>query len=428
MTSEFAVVVAPIVLTLVGLLLHVGDSAPGRPSVSEICAQQKPLVWNLGLRHAESFSPESRDRLLKCFGTTAANGQRKDAVMDGLRLEALQAILPKGTPRDKLSQTACVLMMAPTDGTSEIVKRKAIMMSCVQKELSAKGIDTPSLDIRAIQMKCLKCAFPKASDAEAVNLYKDVMQKFEKMEAEALRVSSELEAAMRFTLDDGPTMEMNGAARTTCLAQMAPGVKASQYLELVTSLMKKGDLNTKKKIDVCTYKNSLRGKWVQARQIMIQECALEAKKKLPAQLQNDLSFLYALHLNNTALKTYLTCAENEEDTIVDGPTGPTGYVDVYCTSHGRAPRKCPQCASEIYTTVDAGKVESTVDACYSKKEKAHPLYKEYAAYLEKVQQKTEAIEKCVYEVIGQKRSQAAVMKPKSSAASADPRKTRPTKG
>ncbi|KAG0414047.1 hypothetical protein HPB47_008800, partial [Ixodes persulcatus] len=200
------------------LLLHVGDSAPGRPSVSEICAQQKPLVWNLGLRHAESFSPESRDRLLKCFGTTAANGQRKDAVMDGLRLEALQAILPKGTPRDKLSQTACVLMMAPTDGTSEIVKRKAIMMSCVQKELSAKGIDTisndddlkcitgvvqaslrnesyavePSLDIRAIQMKCLKCAFPKASDAEAVNLYKDVMQKFEKMEAEALRVSSEV--------------------------------------------------------------------------------------------------------------------------------------------------------------------------------------------------------------------------------------------
>lgn len=43
--------------------------------------------------------------------------------------------------------------------------------------------------------------------------------------------------------------------------------------------------------------------WVQARQIMIQECALEAKKKLPAHLQNDLSFLYALHLNNTALKT-----------------------------------------------------------------------------------------------------------------------------
>ncbi|KAM7308071.1 uncharacterized protein ISCGN_011706 [Ixodes scapularis] len=125
---------------------------------------------------------------------------------------------------------------------------------------------------------------------------------------------------------------------------------------------------------------------------------------------------------------YLTCAENEEDTIVDGPTGPTGYVDVYCTSHGRAPRKCPQCASEIYTTVDAGKVESTVDACYSKKEKSHPLYKEYAAYLEKVQQKTEAIEKCVYEVIGQKRSQAAVMKPKTSAASTNPRKTRPTKG
>ncbi|KAL3195107.1 hypothetical protein MRX96_045772 [Rhipicephalus microplus] len=191
--------------------------------------------------------------------------------MDAYRLEALAAILPKGTPPNKLGPSACEITMLPLDGTNDVVKRKAIVTTCMEKELETRGFDTPGLDIKAIQAKCLKCAFPKLSEADAVAQYKGVVKNFESYEENALRVSSELKAAMRFMLDEGPTKQMNDAART------------------------KGDLEAKKKIDACTYKNSLKGKWVRARQTMIRECALEAQKKLPANLRGDLQFLYALH-------------------------------------------------------------------------------------------------------------------------------------
>ncbi|KAL1477770.1 hypothetical protein MTO96_035495 [Rhipicephalus appendiculatus] len=116
---------------------------------------------------------------------------------------------------------------------------------------------------------------------------------------------------------------------------------------------------------------------------MIRECALEAQKKLPANLKGDLQFLYALHLNATALEIYLSCAEREEDTIVDGPTGAGGVVDVYCTNNGKAPRKCPP-----------------VDACYSKKEAAHPLYKQYTAYLGQTKGLIDARTRCMQQVLG----------------------------
>ncbi|XP_065299001.1 uncharacterized protein [Dermacentor albipictus] len=364
-------------------------------SVKEACAQEKPVIWNNGLRYVDQFPASVRDNLLRCHSNTAAAAKQHDTVMDAYRLEALKAILPKGTPPDKLGPTVCEITMLPLDGTNEVVKRKAIVTTCMEKELETKGLDTPGLDIKAIQAKCLKCAFPKLSEADAVARYKDVVKNFENYEENAVRVNSELKAAMRFMLDEGPTKEMNDAARTACLKTMAPGVTSDKYMSHVVSLFKKGDLETKKKIDACTYKNSLKGKWVRARQTMIRECALEAQKKLPANLRGDLQFLYALHLNATALEIYLSCAEREEDTIVDGPTGAGGAVDVYCTTNGKAPRKCPQCASEEYTTVDAAKVEAMVDACYSKKEAAHPLYKQYTAYLGQVKAKNIAKGKCL---------------------------------
>ncbi|KAH6927931.1 hypothetical protein HPB50_009974 [Hyalomma asiaticum] len=200
---------------------------------------------------------------------------QQDAQMDAYRLEALKAILPKGTPANKLGPSACEITMLPLDGTNEVVKRKTIVTTCMEKELEAKGFDTPGLDIKAMQAKCLKCAFPKLSEADAVAQYKGVVKSFESYEENALRVNSE---------------------------------------------------------------------WVHARQTMIRECALEAEKKLPANLKGDLQFLYALHLNSTALEI---------------PVAAGGAVDVYCTTNGKAPSKCPQCASEAYTTVDAAKVEAT---------------------------------------------------------------------
>ncbi|KAL1443908.1 hypothetical protein MTO96_045766 [Rhipicephalus appendiculatus] len=95
--------------------------------------------------------------------------------MDAYRLEALKAILPKGTPPNKLGPSACEITMLPLDGTNEVVKRKAI----------------PGLDIKALQAKCLKCAFPKLSEADAVAHYKGVVKNFESYEENALRVTSE---------------------------------------------------------------------------------------------------------------------------------------------------------------------------------------------------------------------------------------------
>ncbi|KAK8757024.1 hypothetical protein V5799_000274 [Amblyomma americanum] len=359
-------------------------------SVKEACGEQKPLLWSNGFRYVEQFPAALRGSVLKCLSTNPTAAKQLDTQLDAYRQEALKAILPKGTPPDKLSQTVCEITMTPIDGTNEVVKRKSV----------------PSLDIKAIQAKCLKCAFPKLSEADALARYKEVVKTFESYEDNAVRVTSELEAAMRYVLDEGPTKEMNDAARTMCLKTMAPGVASNQYMTHAVSLFKKGDLETKKKIDACTYKNSLKGKWVRARQMMIRECALEAQKKLSANLQGDLQFLYALHLNTTALDIYLSCAEHEEDTIVDGPTGPGGPVDVYCTSQGRPPRKCPQCAAEVYTTVDAGKVEAAVDACYSKKEAAHPLYKEYTGYLGRLQATDNDKTKCLQGVLGAQRAAA----------------------
>ncbi|XP_037578857.2 uncharacterized protein LOC119461574 [Dermacentor silvarum] len=371
---------------------------PPSKSVKEACAQEKPVTWKNGLRYVEQFPANIRENFLRCHSTTAAAAKQHDTEMDAYRLEALKAILPKGTPPNKLGPTVCEITMLPLDGTNEVVKRKAIVTTCMEKELETRGLDTPGLDIKDIQAKCLKCAFPKLSEADALARYKDVVKNFESYEENAVRVNSELKAAMRFMIDEGPTKEMNDAARTECLKTMAPGVTSDKYMSHVVSLFKKGDLETKKKIDACTYKNSLKGKWVRARQTMIRECALEAQNKLPANLRGDLQFLYALHLNSTALEIYLSCAEREEDTIVDGPAGAGGAVDVYCTNNGEAPRKCPQCASEEYTTVDAAKVEATVDACYSKKEAAHPLYKQYTTYLGQLKAKKKAKGKCLQDM------------------------------
>lgn len=158
--------------------------------------------------------------------------------------------------------------------------------------------------------------------------------------------------------------------------------------------------------------------------MMIRSCALAAQKQLPANLQNDLSFLYALHLNASALDIYLSCAEHEEDTIVDGPTAAGGPVDVYCTSNGKAPPKCPQCASEVYTTVDAATVEATVDACYSKKEAAHPLYKEYTAYLGRLKATSDARTKCLHDVLGAQQATALAASHSVKKANGGPRTKR----
>lgn len=375
-------------------------------SISEACSQQKPVLWKNGLRYAEQFPKNVQENVLRCLSTTASAAKQFDAQMDALRQEALKVILPKGTPTNKLSQSVCEIAMRPLDGSNEVVKAKAVMTSCMEKEVETKGVDAPGLDMKAIQSKCLKCAFPKLPQADALARYKEVLKTFERLEEDALRTNFELEAAMRFTLDEGPTKEMNDAARAACLKILAPGVPSNQYVALVMGLFKKGDLETKKKIDACTYKTSLKGKWVNARQMIIRSCALAAQKQLPANLQNDLSFLYALHLNTTALNIYLSCAEHEEDTIVDGPTVPGGPVDVYCTTNGKAPPKCPQCASELYTTVDAAKVESTVDACYSQKESAHPLYKEYTTYLGRLKATSDARTKCLHDVLGVQKATA----------------------
>lgn len=393
-------------VTLFALCRFYAEAQGKARSVTEACSQQKPVLWKNGLRYAEQFPKNVQENVLRCLSTTASAAKQFDAQMDAVRQEALKAILPKGTPSNKLSQAVCEIAMRPVDGSNEVVKRKAVMTACMKKEVETKGVDAPSLDMRAIQSKCLKCAFPKLPQAEALARYQEVVKAFERLEEDALRTNFELEAAMRFTLDEGPSKEMNDAARTSCLKTMAPGVTSNQYVPYVMSLFKKGDLETKKKIDACTYKNSLKGKWVHARQMMIRSCALAAQKQLPANLQNDLNFLYALHLNATALNIYLSCAEHEEDTIVDGPTAPGGPVDVYCTSNGKAPPKCPQCASDVYTTVDAAKVESTVDACYGKKESAHPLYKEYTAYLGRLKATSDTQNKCLHDVLGAQRAKA----------------------
>ncbi|XP_075739213.1 uncharacterized protein LOC119173733 isoform X1 [Rhipicephalus microplus] len=399
-TSMVPVTVALSITLFVSQVFVAGQTKSPPKSIKDACAQEKPIMWKNGLRYVEQFPSTARDNILKCLSTTVAAAKQRDTQMDAYRLEALAAILPKGTPPNKLGPSACEITMLPLDGTNDVVKRKAIVTTCMEKELETRGFDTPGLDIKAIQAKCLKCAFPKLSEADAVAQYKGVVKNFESYEENALRVSSELKAAMRFMLDEGPTKQMNEAARAVCLKTMAPGVTSDKYMSHAIGMFKKGDLETKKKIDACTYKNSLKGKWVRARQTMIRECALEAQKKLPANLRGDLQFLYALHLNSTALEIYLSCAEHEEDTIVDGPTGAGGVVDVYCTNNGKAPRKCPQCASEVYTTVDAAKVEATVDACYSKKEAAHPLYKQYTAYLGQTKGMIGTRTRCMQQVLG----------------------------
>ncbi|KAL1475286.1 hypothetical protein MTO96_037399, partial [Rhipicephalus appendiculatus] len=53
---------------------------------------------------------------------------------------------------------------------------------------------------------------------------------------------------------------MNDAARTVCLKTMAPAVTSDKYMSHAIGMFKKGDLETKKKIDACTYKSSLKGK------------------------------------------------------------------------------------------------------------------------------------------------------------------------
>ncbi|XP_064489474.1 uncharacterized protein LOC135401165 [Ornithodoros turicata] len=290
--------------------------------------------------------------------------------------------------------------MAPYDPTSDITKKKALVTSCIRRKVEAVGIDSPKLDMKATQARCIQNAFPDVDEDAAKKSYAELIAKSGELEAEALRVSHELEAVMRFTMDEGPTKEVNKAARKECLKTLGLEIEVGDYLSYVTEHFKKGNLDEKKKIDACTYKTSIIGKWIRERQMLIRECALEAQKKLPENLQSDLKVLYALQLNTTALETSLSCSEREESTIIDGPTGPSGVMDVYCTVHGKAPKECQHCASQVYTTVDAATVEKEVDSCYIKKEAVNPLYKEYIAYMKKVVKRKRAIRVCLVKAAG----------------------------
>ncbi|KAL3195108.1 hypothetical protein MRX96_045773 [Rhipicephalus microplus] len=76
--------------------------------------------------------------------------------------------------------------------------------------------------------------------------------------------------------------------------------------------------------------------------------------------QNNIACFFVLSFQ------YLSCAEHEEDTIVDG-----------------------------------------VDACYSKKEAAHPLYKQYTAYLGQTKGMIDTRTRCMQQVLGAQGAAAA---------------------
>ncbi|XP_003737184.1 uncharacterized protein LOC100905890 [Galendromus occidentalis] len=229
------------------------------------------------------------------------------------------------------------------------------------------GLFTTEEDLNRARSDCMKCSSVTFSNLQ------QALNTFKVREAKALDLSAKVEAGMRYLLDDGDLLADHESARWNC------GMSQMRY----ESLLLNGDLAAKQKIDACTFRNSVRGKWYVEKQRLIRESVIEVAQSLRDRpmLLKDLRIVFALHLNSTALDKYIDCTARNLDLSVQGPFH-DGSIQVDCSVSG--PSKSAggnSCVARALQARNAEEVEAMVDDIFNEKKQGSAVFGSFAKFV-----------------------------------------------